>query len=205
MFDLKSLHQSEVAGRNHVATPSYGTKARAAVTAITIGFVISTFSGCSSSPYSVDYTLDSGGGFYAGLKVTVKGPAAKLAVILTDPKGESETQIITKENMIGNSQTVELPMQNPRAGTYILTVKTVEPEKIVWQKSIPFSLGQLAVTDVTFDFSPNLGPRFEGSVIDDIKVVLTKDGNLPVSLMNARPHSMAKNAVRIKSALAPAA
>ena len=94
------------------------------------------------SSYTVDYKVVSEGDSDARLKATVKGPAAKLAVILTDPKGESDTQIIEKECMISNSHTVELPMQNPREGTYVVTVKTVEPEKVVWKKNIPFSLGQ---------------------------------------------------------------
>ena len=128
----------------------------------------------------MDYKVVSEGDSDARLKATVKGPAAKLAVILTDPKGESDTQIIEKESMISNSQTVELPMQNPREGTYVVTVKTVEPEKVVWKKNIPFSLGKLAVTDVTFDLSPNPGQRFEGYFINGIKVVLKKGGTLPV-------------------------
>jgi hypothetical protein len=131
------------------------------------------------SSYSVDYTIASPDGFDARFKTTVKGPAAKLAVILTDPKGESDTQIIEKESMISNSQTVELPMRNLREGTYVLTVKTVEPEKVVWQKNIPLSLGQLAVADVKFDLTPNLGP-FEGYCLEGVNVVLNKDGNLPV-------------------------
>jgi hypothetical protein len=132
------------------------------------------------SAYTVDYTVASEGEADARLKATVKGPAAKLAVILTDPRGESATQLIDKEYMISNCQTVELLMQTPREGTYVLTVKTVEPEKVVWQKKIPLSLGQLAVADVTFDFAPNLGQRFEGYFVNGIKVVLKKDGNLPV-------------------------
>ena len=153
----------------------------AAILAVVAGVVLLLNSRTTNwgSAYTVDYQMASAGGFDASLKTTVKGPAAKLAVILTDPKGESDTQIIEKENMISNCHTVELPMQTPRAGTYVLTVKTVEPERVVWKKNIPLSLGELAVVDVTCDLSPNFGP-FEGYFINSIKVVLKKDGNLPV-------------------------
>ena len=155
----------------------------AAICALVAGVVFLLNAGTTGqswgSSYTVDYNVVSEEASDARLKATVKGPAAKLAVILTDPQGESNTQIIGKEFMISNSQTVELPMQNPRAGTYILTVKTVEPEKVVWKKNIPLSLGTLAVVDVKFDLSPNLGP-FEGYSINGIKVVLKKDGQLPV-------------------------
>ena len=93
------------------------------------------------SSYTVDYKVVSEGGSDARLKATVKGPAAKLAVILTDPKGESDTQIIEKESMISNSQTVKLPMQNPREGTYVVTVKTVEPEEGCLEKEHSIFVG----------------------------------------------------------------
>ena len=153
----------------------------AAICALVAGVVFLLNAGATNwgSSYTADYKVVSEGGFDARLKTTVKGPAAKLAVILTDPKGESDTQIIEKESMISNSQTVELPMRNLREGTYVLAVKTVEPEKVVWQKKIPLSLGQLAVGEVKLDLAPNLG-QFEGYQLQAVNLVLNKDGSLPV-------------------------
>ena len=79
------------------------------------------------------------------IKVTVKGPASKLAVILTGLKGEADIIIIEPERMISNCQTAEFPLPK-QAGTYILAVKTFNPEKVVWQKEIVFSLDQLVAS-----------------------------------------------------------
>jgi hypothetical protein len=93
------------------------------------------------SSYSVEYKIATMSGSDTVVEAVVKGPAAKLVVILTDPKGIlSDVQKVEKEEMIiTNPQTVKVLMRNPQAGTWILTVKTVEPEKVVWQKKITFS------------------------------------------------------------------
>ncbi len=96
------------------------------------------------SQYSVDYKMvsrdKSPDPCCAGFEVTVKGPAADLAVILTDPKGEvSDVQQIEKNQMITNIQTQHVLMRNSQTGTWVLTVKTVNPEHLVWQKKIPIT------------------------------------------------------------------
>ena len=136
------------------------------------------------SPYSVEYKVVSLNEFHAGVEATVRGPAAKLAVILADPKGESAVQVIAKEDMISNSRSLQLPMQDPQAGTYVLTVKTIDPETIVWQKEITFSLRQLMVADVKFHFEPNhyfMGGLTGSFALGGLEIALRKDGNLPVS------------------------
>jgi len=107
-------------------------------------------SGPFSSPYSVDCEIfpngysdqHFGGWSCACLIATVKGPAAKLAVILTDSQGRTRVEVIEKERMIANSERVLLGIPDSHSkpqGTYILAVKTFDPEKVVWQKEITFS------------------------------------------------------------------
>ena len=84
-------------------------KAHVAVVAIAMLFVVCTFAGCSKdggtwgSPYTADYKVVAPNRGYAVIETTVKGPAAKLAVILTDPQGQSEHTIIEKDQMMSNS------------------------------------------------------------------------------------------------------
>ena len=122
-----------------------------------------------SSPYSVDYKI-----FTDGIKVTVKGPAAKLAVILTNPEGKTRIDIIDKDQMISNSHTVTLSMGDQPDGTYILAVKTVDPEKLVWQKELPLFIGQLTAKDIDFGFPKG----HSGSIA---AICLQEPGNLPVA------------------------
>lgn len=41
--------------------------------------------------------------------------------------------------MISNSHTVELSVDDPQEETYVLVVKTIDPEKVTWRKEITFS------------------------------------------------------------------
>ena len=152
------------------------------VAGIVVAIVLAGGSGGPTwgSPYSVSYRIVSDGPIDAGVDATVKGPAAKLGVILTDPNGESDTKIIEKEDMISNCRTVRLRMRDPREGTYVLTVKTIEPEKNVWKDNIPLSLGKLTVKDVKCLLAPE---RWRGDKRDElgtIQITLQKTGNLPI-------------------------
>lgn len=153
----------------------------------TVALVLAGMVGCSNkTAYSVDYKIVSDG-FNAGIEATVKGPAAKLAVILTDPKGVADIQTIEKSQMIANSQTVKVAMRDLQAGIWILAVKTIDPEKVVWQEDIPLSLGQLAVVDIgEFNLIPNPFGAVDDSLkfLTGFKVVLKKDGNLPVEFID---------------------
>jgi hypothetical protein len=124
------------------------------------------------SPYSVDYKVgyqnearDS-----LAMEVTVKGPAAQLAVILTNPEGETGVDQTSKEGMITNRHVFQLGMGDPQAGTWVLVAKTFDPEKIVWQQDINFSPPYLTVEDVKIDYGGNGG----------ILITLHKTGNLPI-------------------------
>ena len=97
--------------------------------------------GVFNSPYSADYKILPVNGvdrYIAYVVVTVKGPAAKLAAILTDSRGKSSVMIIEKEQMISNTHEVWVSDVSGSGGEppYTLTVKTVDPEKVVWQKNI---------------------------------------------------------------------
>jgi len=72
--------------------------------------------------------------------------------------------------MISNSQTREVSMDPPQAGTWILAVKTLEPEKVVWQKDITFSSGQLMLKDVRFEYGPHQFPGQMGKMADTLLI-----------------------------------
>jgi hypothetical protein len=96
-----------------------------------------------------------------------------LAVILTDPKGEPEIRTIEKEQMMANSASRYFSIRSPQAGTYVLVVKTVEPEKVVWQGKIEFLPTELVIEDVEIAASSGM----LGGV--NVIVSVRKSGNLP--------------------------
>lgn len=76
----------------------------------------------------------------ASLRISVRGPADELALMLTNPKEETDIKFISKRSLIDNFETVELKMgEEPFSeGPYTLTVKTVTPEKVVYKKEVWF-------------------------------------------------------------------
>jgi GYF domain 2 len=134
------------------------------------------------SPYTVDYKVASDS-FNAVLNATIKGPAAKLGVILTDPKGESVSHIVEKDSMINNCQAVQLPIEDPQEGTYVLTIKTVDPEAVVLLKKFTFSPTQLTITDIRANFTRDTDwGQFWGYRLSSVQVFIEKSGNLPIKL-----------------------
>ena len=98
------------------------------------------FAGCVGSDYNVEYSIDGGYG-YPRLLVNVSGPADDLAIILTDPEENTHIAYISKEEMIDNFEGVSVSMckgGNPHEGTYKLVVKTVTPEKVVYESEKRF-------------------------------------------------------------------
>jgi hypothetical protein len=143
--------------------------------------------GLFGSGYSAEYNVVSLG-YRPGLEVTVKGKAAKLAVILTSPSGESNTDIIESERMITNNATVKLSMDDPQPGRYVITVKTFFPEAVVVKKNVDFSLNKVSVESVKFHLEPTR--RFGGGTtgeytLEGLTLGLRKDGNLPVEIADA--------------------
>ena len=111
----------------------------------------------SGSGYRAEYRplIENGQPF---LEVRVTGKAAKLAVMLTDPKGKTETQVIEENEMITNAKTVRLAMQQkPEAGTYTLLVKTFQPERVVYKATPKFTRGRLTILDAQFKWKPWTG------------------------------------------------
>ena len=148
--------------------------------------------GRTGAVHSVDYKVVSLNGAFAVIEATIRGPAAKLAVILTDPQGRSDQRIVGKDEMISNSHTVQLSMDDPKVGKYVLAVKTIDPENIVWQKELVFSLTQLSVKDVTFGFEPNnwMG-QFHGYQLRSIQIALRRPAICRLRLRTPRSHWMA--------------
>jgi len=141
--------------------------------------VTASASGLLGSGYQADYKVVHDER-HAGLEVTVRGKDAKLAVILTDPNAESNTKIIKSEDMITNSATVKLWMEHPQTGTYVLTVKTFDPEAVVVTKYVKFAINRLTVEDVKFHLASG---RLTGEfTLKGLEITLRKDGNLPVEI-----------------------
>jgi hypothetical protein len=138
--------------------------------------------------YEADYKVVSDG-TCPNLTVTVKGKAAKLAVILTSPSGDSDTAIIESERMITNSATVRFQLAAPEPGRYVLTVKTFAPEAVVARKNIDFSLNRLTVDSIAFATEPvtRMGDgRWIGSFdLKGLVIKIRKDGNLPLPITGA--------------------
>ncbi len=106
----------------------------------------------SESRYQVEYEQRAN---WPRLEVKVKGPAAKLAIILANPKGETDIKIVSEEKMIDNIETVYIGWERRMAATtyshlwghkagaptYTLLVKTFEPEKVVYRENLKFRRG----------------------------------------------------------------
>ena len=113
------------------------------------------------------------------LEVRVTGKAAKLAVMLTDPKGKTETQVIEENEMITNAKTVRLAMQQkPEAGTYTLLVKTFQPERVVYKATPKFTRGRLTILDAQFKWKPWTGGGHQQP--EAITLTVENQGSLPV-------------------------
>ncbi len=86
----------------------------------------------------------------ASLRISVRGSADELALMLTNPKGETDIKFISKKALIDNFETVDLRMgKEPFSeGPYTLTVKTVTPEKVIYKREAWFtSPKNIQITD----------------------------------------------------------
>jgi len=113
------------------------------------------------------------------LEVKVTGKATKLAVMLTDPNGKTETQIIEENEMITNEKVVRLPMERkPAPGTYALAMKTFQPERVVYRASPKYSRGKLTILDAAFKWKPWTGGGHQQP--EAITLTVENQGSLPV-------------------------
>ena len=123
-----------------------------------------------ANSYSVEYKITDS----PAIKAVVSGPAVRIAVLLTDPKGETQVRNLEREEMISNRAHVLFGMDENHAGTWILAVKTFDPERVVWKKEIVFSASHPTIEGVVLQLLKN--------TLGDSCVLITmqKDGNLPV-------------------------
>ena len=134
---------------------------------------VGLLTGCGSR-YQVEYKPVGSN----ALEVKVKGPAAKLAVILINPKEETDTEIIEEEKMIDNVETVVVRMGEAleplKPGTYRLLIKRFNPEKVVYRENLKFKLGKSSIEDVQIKY------RYNKLKPDYILLTVRNEGSLPV-------------------------
>lgn len=156
---------------------------------------VAMFAGCMGSTYQVEY---SPSGYYSPfgsyqplLLVNVSGPADDLAIILTDPEEDTHIKHISKDRMIDNFESVDVPMgkvESLSGGTYRLVVKTITPEKVVYEGEVKFkpAIVQIIDTDVKFDYEEKGG--YFGVyywLYGDCSITVKNDGELPVAISEA--------------------
>ena len=96
---------------------------------------IGTMAGCGSK-YEVEYKIKRNGP-NTDLSITIKGKAARLAVMLINPNGKTSVRTIENEDMIDNIEILSWVNREPlKPGTYTLVVKTFDPEKVVYKKEL---------------------------------------------------------------------
>jgi len=143
------------------------------------------------SPYHVEYEPIVTANIFTDLLVNISGPADELGIILTNPEGWSTTRSISKRDLIDNFESVKVSLckeENPPSGTYNLTIKTITPEKTVYQKEIRFSPPVLEIIDakvriIEIEGSP-LGGVYvgRGHYLTDVDIVVKNWGDLPLIL-----------------------
>ena len=133
------------------------------------------------SGYSVEHrwhALDLQGTHYGPpmLELTIRGKAAKIAVLLIEPGGETRTEIISEENMIDNFETATFSRVFLKPGAYEVVIKTFTPEKIVYKKKIEFKRGNINLEDANIAvYGQGLGGRKV-----EIGFLINNEGDLPV-------------------------
>jgi predicted Zn finger-like uncharacterized protein len=131
-------------------------------------------------PYQVDYQVADYHGSVC-MEVKVAGPAADLAVLLTEPAGNTDTETIDKVDMMDNSETVRLNMlhdyKSILPGTYTLVVKTMEPERVVHKERVELKEGEVAIQAVRFQLKPWYGGK---QLIEQVELTVQNTGHLPV-------------------------
>jgi len=125
------------------------------------------------------------GNIFVVIPVNVSGPADELALILANPEGETDIRFILKRALIDNFETVKLRMGNAplSEGPYILTVKTVTPEKIIYKKELWFTLPDVSIADAEFTYKiTHLGGAYGYAgyyFLEMTSLTLKNNGDLP--------------------------
>jgi len=116
----------------------------------------------------------------ASLRIIVRGPADELALMLTNPEGETDIKFISKRSLIDNFETVDLKMgEEPFSeGPYTLTVKTVTPEKVIYKRDAWFtSPKNIQITDGEITIARKYGD-YRYYVLDG-SITSKNEGDLP--------------------------
>lgn len=69
------------------------------------------------------------------LRVSVAGPARRIAVLVTNPQGKTITKVIEKEDLMDNKQDICFSFSSMQKGDYGITLKDFDTERIVGQQS----------------------------------------------------------------------
>ncbi len=133
-----------------------------------------------SSLYHFEYSVPRPWGKRARLPVSVSGPADELALILTNPKGETDIKFISKRALIDNFETIYLMMgrESLSEGYYTLTVKTVTPEKVIYKKETLFTSPknvQITGGEITI----KRGRSDSYTIPKEFNIYFKSDGDLP--------------------------
>jgi len=117
------------------------------------------------------------------VKVSITGPAEKLAVVMTCPKGEKKDIIIEKEQMITNSSSVSFKIldynrEEIQPGIYSFVLKRFDPEKKLEEIKLPLILKKVEIKDFKIGFKKN--NQKDSLVIKSITFLIEKNGNCPV-------------------------
>lgn len=164
-----------------------GLIAIAAIVAVVI------FAGCiETSLYGVEYAWEYNDGYSwesAYLAVNITGPADDIAVIVTNPTGDTTVKTISKEKMIDNFERVKFYTEkNPPAGTYKFVIKTITPEKVVYETEKKFKPAVLRITKAEVELKPVRRWTMHGYYwgnIEKYSVIVENDGDLPLKVDNA--------------------
>ena len=127
--------------------------------------------------YRVTHRVVAAPGWRAALEVTVRGKARRLALLLTDPEGQTRTEFIEADDMMDNVEAVKVDMgRGAKLGIYTLIVKAADTERILHREKIAFWLEGLSIEDVRLHFRDWYGNK----QLESAEIVVRKKGNLPV-------------------------
>ena len=123
----------------------------------------------------------------ASLRISIRGPADELALMLTNPEGETDIKFISKRSLIDNFETVDLKMgEEPFSeGPYTLTVKTVTPEKVIYKREAWFTSSKnIQITDGEITIGCVYG-NYRYYVLDG-SITSKNEGDLPFFFDNPK-------------------
>ena len=168
-----------------------------------------------SSLYSIGYgkpTIISDwlSGYIPCLPVNVSGPADDLAIILINPDGQSIVRIISKIKLIDNFEKIYVPLceygENPPSGKYKLIVKTITPEKIVYETLANFSPPDVQIENAEVELKPTAAAYRTGEfpvyyTLEKLTITIRNKGDLPIYIdyiMLSIPGGLFSNETQIR-------